>query len=218
MEYEHILLASPLFEGIASSDLPAMLSCLGFVRKAFKKHGIIYAAGDTAFRMGVLLEGRVDIVQEDFWGNQGILSRLMPGDIFAESFVLAQAEAIPVGVMAAEDSQVLFLEYNRILHTCTNACTFHDRLIANLLSITARKNIALTQKMEHLTKRTTREKLLSYLSSQARQAGAKQFAIPYDRQALADYLAVDRSAMSAELGRMRREGMLNFHKNQFELL
>lgn len=211
------LLACPLFADIAPEELTAMLACLSVHERTYPRHSTLYHAGTEAFQIGVVLTGSVDIVQEDFWGNQGILARLAPGDIFAESFVLAQARALPVSVVAAQESDVLLLDYGRILHTCTNACAFHERLIANLLAVVARKNIVLTQKIEHVTKRTTREKLLSYLSEQARRAGSDRFSIPYDRQALANYLAVDRSAMSSELSRMRKEGLLAFHKEHFEL-
>lgn len=216
--YIPVLETCQLFTDIAPGDIESMLTCLSFIKRQYPEGADIFTAGDETFQMGVVLSGSVDILQEDFWGNQTILSRLSPADIFAESFVLAQVKSLPVSVVATRASDILLLDYGRILHTCTNACVFHDRLIANLLAIVARKNMTLTQKVAHVTKRTTREKLLSYLSSQARQAGSRRFSIPFDRQALANYLAVDRSAMSSELGRMQKEGLLRVQRNQFELL
>lgn len=194
-----------------------MLQCLSAIQRMYAKNSLVFAAGTPAESVGVVLSGRVDIVQEDFWGSASILARLEPGDLFGEAFSSAQVVSLPVSVIAVEDSEILLLDYQRILTTCTGACKFHDQLIANMLKVLAQKNIALTQKMEHLTRRTTREKLLSYLSTQALRAGSNAFTIPFNRQELSAYLAVDRSAMSSELGRMQREGLLTFDKNHFTL-
>lgn len=217
MEFIRELRKCQLFAGTGPEEMEAMLTCLSAKARRYEKRAVIYAAGDTDFAVGVVLEGGVDIIQEDYWGNQGILARLGAGELFAEAFALAQVKALPVSVVASEASAVLFLEYGRILRTCSNACAFHERLIANLLSIAAQKNIALTRKVEIVSKRTTREKLLTFLSAQAKRAGSSRFAIHYDRQALADYLAVDRSALSRELSAMRRDGLIAFEKNVFEL-
>lgn len=217
MEYMAVLLGCPLFAGHDEAEIEAMLACLGSVQVTRPRHTLLYAAGAEDYAMGVLLDGQLDIIQEDYWGNQGIIARLAPGDIFAESFVLAGTGALPVSILAAQDATVLLLDYRRILHTCEATCAFHDGLIANLLSIVARKNILLTQKIEHITKRTLREKLLSYLSSQAQRAGGSRFVIPYDRQALADYLGADRSALSRALSDMQAEGLLTYHKSEFTL-
>lgn len=207
-----------LFAGIPQEDYGAVLACLdGSVRTLARKE-TVFAAGTEDFALGVVLEGSVDIVQEDFWGNQGLLARLSSGGIFAESFVLAQMPRLPVSVTAGQDTTILLLDYRRILRSCGKDCTFHERLVENLLSVLARKNIALTEKMELVTRRTLREKLLAYLSAQAKAAASSHFTIPYDRQALADYLAVDRSALSRALSEMQREGLLRYHKNSFELL
>lgn len=207
----------PLFQGSSAEQIEAMLSCLSAHLGTAKRRAFLYRAGEEATALGLVLQGHVDIVQEDFWGNQGILARLAPGDIFAESFALAQGGRMPVSAVAVEPSTVLMLDVRRVLKTCPNSCAFHDRLIENLLTILATKNIALTQKIEIVTRRTMREKLLAYLSSEAQKAGASRFTIPYDRQALADYLAVDRSALSRTLGEMQREGLLTYRRSTFAL-
>lgn len=216
--YMDVLRACPLFDGMAEADIEAALACLSARPRSYPRRALLFAAGGADYTMGVVLSGQVDIVQEDFWGNQGILGRLDAGDLFAESFALAQVPVLPVSVVASQACTVLLLDYQRILHPCTSICEYHARLIANLLSIAARKNIALTQKAAFMSKRTLREKLLAFLSAEAKQAGGGRFAIGYDRQALADYLAVDRSALSRALGDMQREGLISFSRNEFQLL
>lgn len=216
--YMKVLMNCPLFAGCGEDEITSMLQCLSGKKKTCEKKEFLFSAGDTKYEMGVLLQGQVDILQEDFWGNQGILTRLAPGDIFAESFVLARVSQLPVSIMATERSHVLLLDYGRIVHSCSNACAFHERLIDNLLAIVARKNITLTRKLEHVTKRTIREKLLAFFSSRAKEEGGSNFSIPYDRQGLADYLGVDRSALSRELSNMQREGLLSYQGNRFTLL
>ncbi|MDR3053486.1 MAG: Crp/Fnr family transcriptional regulator [Coriobacteriales bacterium] len=208
----------PLFRGINEADLATLLSCLGATRASVAKGGFVFRAGDAARKVGVVLSGDIHIMQEDFWGNRSILARIEPGELFAEAFSCSQIDTLPVSVVATRPSEVLLVDYKRIITTCSSACTFHASLIHNMLRILARNNIGLTQKMEHITQRSTREKLFSYLSAQAKQAGSNRFCIPFDRQELADYLSVDRSAMSSELGKMRDAGILRFEKNRFELL
>ncbi|MDL2317775.1 Crp/Fnr family transcriptional regulator [Eubacteriales bacterium OttesenSCG-928-A19] len=212
-----VLARCPLFHGSGAEEIESMLRCLTAKRRAFPAKAVIFEAGTETFELGVVLSGTVDIIQEDFWGNPGMLARLLPGQVFAESFVLAHTHRLPVSVIASQASQVILLDYRRILHTCTNACPHHARLISNLLTLIAQKNAYLTQKMEIITRKTIREKLLAFLSMESKRASSRSFTIPYDRQALADYLAVDRSALSRALGEMAREGLLSFRKNAFEL-
>lgn len=216
-EYLDVLARCPLFRGSDGSEIHEMLKCLGAKRRSYAPHATIFEAGSDAFALGVVVSGAVDIVQEDFWGNQRLMARLSPGHIFAESFVLAQMPRLPVGVLARQASVVLLLDYERILHTCSNACPHHARMISNLLHITAQKNVYLTQKMEIVTKKTIKEKLLAFLAFEAQRAGGNRFTIPYDRQALADYLAVDRSALSRTLGEMQKEGLLSVSRSVFEI-
>jgi CRP-like cAMP-binding protein len=175
------------------------------------------SAEDKVNFVGLILSGSVHIVSEDFWGRKDILSQLGPGELFAESYSCAQADRLPMSVLAVENTDVMLLSCRKIITTCTSACSFHAQLIANMLQIISNKNILLMQKIEQLSKRTTREKLLAYLSAEAQKAGRSQFEIPFSRQEMADYLAVDRSAMSTELGKMREEGLVDYDRNRFEL-
>ena len=211
------LINCPLFAGIKLPELEKLLGCIPNRRKTYKKGNYILSEGDRSVSIGILLSGSAFIVREDFWGNRSILSGIGARDLFAEAFCCAGEKTIPVSVIAAETAEVLFLDYKHITVLCSSACSFHSALIRNLLQITARKNMALVEKIEHLTKRTTRNKLLSYFSEQARLKGSHSFQIPFNRQELADYLAVDHSAMSAELARMKKEGLLDYHKNNIEL-
>lgn len=200
--------ALPLFRGVPAEELPALLARASARTCAFQKGELLLRRGDVTRRLGLVLEGTVHIIREDFWGNRSIVGLAGPGEVFAESYALA-GEPLEVSVLAAAPGAALFLEADGL----TDA-----RLTANLLHLLARKNLMLTRKMRHMARRTTRDKLLSYLSAQALAAGSSEFDIPMDRQQLADYLAVDRSAMSAALGKLRDEGVLTFRKNHFRLL
>ena len=216
--YFEILRDCPLFADIAESDAESMLRCLSAAQKRYKKNSFIWSEGDATENIGIVLDGAVHVLREDFWGKRNILTRIDPGGLFGESFACAGTEKLPVSVMAAEDSEILFVNCSRIMTSCSSACAFHTGLIKNLTLILARRNVMLTQKLEHITQPTTREKLLSYLSEQARTAGNSAFDIPFNREELADYLSVERSAMSAELSKMRKDGLLLYRKNRFELL
>ncbi|NLZ38191.1 MAG: Crp/Fnr family transcriptional regulator [Firmicutes bacterium] len=208
---------SPLFYGIDENELLSMLACLSAIRKSYDKNEYIYRAGEAVTTVGIVCCGSVQVIKEDFWGNRAIISQLTTGDSFGEAFSCAQVGLISVSVVAAEQAEVLLLDYKKIITTCSSNCTFHSHLIQNMLKILANKNIELTQKVEHMSKRTTREKLLSYLSAEAMKRGSNVFEIPFNRQELADYLSVDRSAMCNELSKLRAEGLLSYKRNHFEL-
>lgn len=212
-----VLKKSPLFLGIEHSELESMLHCLSAIEKKYDKNELILHQGEQVDAMGLVLSGHIHIVKDDFWGKRTILSDVTPSQLFAESFACIKHQDLTVSVLAVAPTTVLFLDVKRILHTCSSACVFHTRLIQNLLSILAEKNIMLTGKMDHITKRTTREKLLSYLSAESLKAGSPIFQIPFNRQQLAEYLAVDRSAMSQELSKLQKEHYLTYHKNVFQL-
>ena len=206
-----------LFKDIKSEDLEGMLTCLSATQRRYAKGSFIYRMGDTDIQLALLLDGDVHIITEDYWGNQTILAEVRPGDIFAEAYALSPSMPFTVNAVALSDCSILFLNANRIITTCPNHCAFHATLIKNLAEILARKNLMLTDKVEHMAQRTTRNKLLSYLSHLSRQVGNRSFEIPFNRQQLADYLAVDRSALSAELSKLKQEGLMDFDKNRFTL-
>ena len=211
------LAQTPLFRGSTPEEVASMLACLGAVQRAYQKGAVIYCAGDTVQSMGLILSGSVHIESGDVWGNRSILDQAGPGQVFAETYACLPDEPLMVSVTAAADTQVLFLQTSRVLQTCTSACAHHARLIRNLLAISAQKNLILSRRIFHTSPKTIRGRLLSYLSFQSLHQGSRSFTIPFNRQQLADYLSVDRSALSNELGNMQREGLIAFHKNSFEL-
>lgn len=217
-KFLHIIKKAPLFLGTDEKEIETMLNCLSAKTAVYNKNDFIFRYGDSISTVGMVLSGSVHIINEDFWGNRSILSRIPAGLLFGETYACAQAESIGVSAIAAEQTEVLFLDVLRITSVCSCACVFHTKLIRNLLSVFAERNLTLMRKMDYLVKRTTREKLLSYLSDESLKNGSPVFEIPFNRQQLADYLSVDRSAMSNELSKLRDEGVLNFQKNRFELL
>ena len=212
------LLGCALFDGIAASDLAALLGCLGARHIAYGRGEVIMAEGAPVKDVGILLTGQVQLIRTDYYGNRSIMMNIRPGQLFAESFACARAERLPVSVIAADDCEALLLDCSRVLTSCCNACDFHSRIIFNLLQIVAKKNLALHCKALITAKRTTREKLMTYLLLQAKEAGRADFTIPFDRQGLADYLAVDRSGLSAEISKLKKEGILDYYRSDFRLL
>lgn len=217
-KYLNILRKCSLFSGIEDANLIKMLTCLGAKTELFDKKYTIIAEGNPAKYIGILLSGSARVVQIDYFGNRSIVAQINAGELFCESFACAETGAVPVSVVADEPSEVMLIECSHILHTCSNNCGFHQQLIFNLMKDLATKNIMFHQKIEITSKRTTREKLLAYLIFCAKRENSRVFDIPFDRQALADYLEVDRSGLSAEISKLRAEGILACRKNRFEIL
>ncbi len=207
-----------LFQGSTAEETEKILSCLRAEEKHYKKEEIICHMGDTVTSLGVVISGSVLIENDDIWGNRSILDRVGPGQIFAETYACVPGEKLMVNVTAAEDTVILFLNVGRIIRSCPNSCSYHSKLIRNLLSISAQKNLNLSRRIFNTSSKTIRGRLLSYLSDQAVQKGKQQFDIPFNRRQLADYLGVDRSAMSNELSKMQRDGLIRVERNHFELL
>lgn len=218
LKFQQILMDMPLFKGISAEDLEPMLQCLGAQSACYQKNDAVFLEGAQVRSIGVVLSGKIQVVREDYYGNRNIVANLGPGELFAETFACAAVQSVPVSVFAAEKSEIMLLDCKKILSPCPSSCGFHRLLIENLLQVMARKNLFLSGKLDLLSRRTTREKLMAYLSGEAKKAGQSDFVIPFKRQELADYLGVERSAMSAQLCRMRDEGILEFNRNHFRLL
>ncbi len=212
-----ILTGNPLFEGIRPEEIPDMLDCLQVRTMKYEKNQIIFSEGDLAEYVGILLTGSIFIMREDYFGNRHITTTLQAPELFGEVFACAETVLLPVSVIACEDSMVMLLNCKKILTVCGNSCKFHNTLIHNLLKVIARKNLMLNKKLNIITKRTTREKLMAFLMSEAKKNAAPAFTIPYNRQELADYLGVERSALSAEISRLCREGVLETKRSWFHI-
>ena len=212
-----VIRSSTLFSGISEEEVTAMLSCLNAEERSFPKEAFVLRAGDTAGSIGLVLSGSVLVIQEDIWGNRNILSKAGPGQTFAAAFACAPGSVLNVSVVAETPVTALFLDVKRILTVCPSACAHHSRIIRNLLGELAEKNLRFGEKLTHMGQRTTRSKLMSYLSAEAQRRGAVEFDIPFSRQQLADFLAIERSGLSLELGKMKQDGLLDFHKSHFVL-
>lgn len=206
-----------IFRDLSDDEIVGMLPCLNAKEQHFKKNEVIYRPGDQVRKIGLVISGAVRIEKIDYWGNRKIISVIEPGQIFGEAYAGMKTIPMEMEVLAAVPSVILFMEVGKILTTCGNSCEFHSKMIRNMVYVLAERNYKLTQKMDHLTQKTTREKLLSYFSEQALECGRSDFDIPLDRQQLADYLSVDRSAMSTELGKMKKDGLIEYRKNHFTL-
>jgi CRP-like cAMP-binding protein len=217
-KYYEILSTCPLFEKVGRNNYDKMLRCFGARVITVNKNRAVFHEGQAATKVGIVLTGTVHTVQDDYFGNRSILSTAGAGQLFAEGFACAGVEALPVSVVATADSQVMLIDCSHIMTMCKNACPFHNQMIRNLLHSVAKSNLQLNQKIEILSKRTTREKVMAYLLSEAKIQGRDDFSIPYDRQELADYLGVERSAMSAVIGKLRDDGIIRVDRRHFQLI
>ena len=208
---------SILIKGIKTQELSSMLGCLRGVIKKYDKGETVISEGDKLNKFGLLIEGKLQVVQYDYLGNKSVISVIEPKQIFGEAFAYVNKNS-SLDVEAIEKSKVLFLDSDKLSTPCEHCCTFHKQLVKNLLFIISNKNVNLTQKIECMSKRTTKEKLLTFLSLESIKNNSKEFTISLDRQALADYLGVERSAMSAELSKLKNEGIVEYNKNWFKLI
>ena len=206
-----------LFRGLKPEEIQAVLSCLHAQVKFFPREEILCRAGESVASMGMILSGSVNIVVNYYWGGSSIFGHVGPGELFAESYAAVPGRELLVNVVADEPTEVLLLPFLRLTETCARSCPFHSRTIHNLLQIMAEKNLHFSVRMMHIASRSIRNRLLSYFSEQAVQNGSNRFTIPFSRQQLADYLGVDRSALSNELSKMQKDGLITYKKNQFML-
>jgi len=216
-KYIEILKRTQLFSGVSDTEISAMLNCLQAKPLTFQKGDYVLREGERIDNITVLVKGKLLVQHDDFWGNRNIVNVIRVGEMFGEAYVAPESGSLLNDVIAEEDSAVIFFDVRRILTVCSTACRFHSMVIQNLFFAISEKNRKLVQKIGHMSKRSTRTKLLSYLSEEAKRQNSSHFTIPFTRQQLADFLCVDRSAMSNELCKMRDEGLLQFDKNQFTL-
>jgi CRP-like cAMP-binding protein len=216
-QYSESLSNCTLFAGVAPAELRDLVSCLGSRVLEVAKGEPVFLEGDPTQFMGVVLSGAVQVVRDDYYGNRSVLTVIQPGGVFAEAFACAGMPTMPVSVIALQPSTVLLLDPMRILTVCPNACRFHHQVVQNYLREMAKKNLLLTQKIRYMSQKTTKEKVMAFLLDQAKAQGCSTFTIPYDRQALADYLGVERSAMSAEISKLKKAGLLDTNGAWFSL-
>ena len=206
-----------LFTGIDENEIKTVLECMSAVSKKYDKGQAVISVGEPIKNVGIVYSGRINIVQEDRNGKANIISIARQGELLGVPFLYANVERSPVNMICTEKSEVVFINYKKIIDNCNNPCVFNKKIIANMLQILGSYTIKFTKKIEYITKNTIREKLFSYLTDQSILNNSNTFTIPFNRQELADYLSVDRSALSSELSKMRDEKILNFEKNEFTL-
>lgn len=217
-KYFSILRKCTLFNDIEDENIIPLLGCLGAKVEEYDKKYTIFAEGNPAKYIGIVLSGEAQMEKVDFYGNRSIVTNISVSEIFGEAFACAGIDKIPVTVIAKEPGEIMLLDCERILHSCSNACGFHRQIIFNLMKELAIKNLMFHKKIEITSQRSTREKLMTYLMQQAKTVGSDSFTVPFDRQELADYLEVERSGLSAEIGKLKKEGILDCTKNRFTLL
>jgi len=209
---------SPLFDGVNPGDRKTMLGCIGYHIGTFRKGDIVAFEEENIKHIGILLSGSVDMVKEDLWGNKTMLVRMRKDDLFGETFACGEDTLYVVTFVIAEDARILFLPFNRVMRSCTRACRFHHQLIENMVHVIANKNRDLMRKVEVISKRTLREKILAYLSIQSQIQNTRYVEIPLGRIEWAEYLCADRSALTRELAKMKSEGLIDFDRNCFRIL
>jgi CRP-like cAMP-binding protein len=209
---------SPLFNGVSPEDRKTVLGCIGYHIGTFRKGDIVAFEAENIKHIGIIISGAVDMVKEDLWGNKTMLVRMRKDELFGETFACGNDNLSVVTFVVSEDAKVMFMPFSRVMHSCTMACGFHHRLIENMVKVIAGKNRELMQKVDVVSKRTIREKLLAYLSIQALQQDSRYFEIPLGRWELAEYLCVDRSALSRELVKMKDDGLIDYDRNCFRIL
>lgn len=207
-----------LFRGISPEEIQSMMGCLQGISKKYAKGSIIHHAGETISTMGLVLSGSICVESDDVWGNKSILDKVSAGHIFAENYACLPGEPLMVNIVAAEAVEILFMRTDCMFTVCSHTCGFHNQLIRNMLTLSAQKTLTLSRRILHTSSKSIRGRLLSYLSYQATQQVSREFDIPFNRQQLADYLSVDRSAMSNELSKMQREGLIRSNRNHFTIL
>ncbi|MGD1820365.1 MAG: Crp/Fnr family transcriptional regulator [Pleomorphochaeta sp.] len=217
IEYINNLKRSKIFQNITDKYIRKLLPCLKASVKKFKKNQIIFHQGDFIEKVGIILYGELKIEKIDFWGNSSILKILTNYEMFGEIYAF-EKQPLEVSIISNTDSEILFINFNKIISPCESACTFHTQLIINLLKIFANKTAAMNKKIEILSKRSIEDKLLTYLKSISLKTKNNEFSIPYNRQELADFLGVNRSALSKELMRLEKDGIIKYHKNNFKLI
>lgn len=217
-KFFEVLRENPLFFGVEEENLEAMLQCLSATIRTYQRGSFLRQEGDSSDFIGIVLEGTLQILQDDYHGNRHITSVVSAGHIFGEAFPCAGIATIPVSVFVATDSTVLLLNAKKVLQPCCANCQFHNQIIQNLLMIVSKKNVQLNRKLNYLSQKTTSEKIMAFLKDQEKLNHASKFTIPYNRQALADYLGVERSALSAEISKLQKQGKLITNRNYFELL
>ncbi|MFR8990534.1 MAG: Crp/Fnr family transcriptional regulator [Fusobacterium sp.] len=218
MENIDFLMKLPIFYNLKKDEIINILKFFNYSKEDFEKNNFIFEIGKPISKIGIILSGEINIIKEDFWGNRNILNKFKSGEIFGEVFALAKVSPNNILVETSQNSKILFLDLTNFSIDNENNSNEILKFLSNIFKISLKKNILFTEKLEHITKKTIREKIISYLSTEALKNRSNSFFIKFDRQELADYLFVERSALSRELSSMKKDGLIEYNKNYFTLI
>ena len=217
LDFVNLLKKTDLFANIADDEIELLLDCLDAKVTTYRKNQYIWMQGDANYNVGIVLTGQVNIIKEDVSGNRSLIASITAPNIFGESLVCSEIPVSPVTVQATENSKIMTIAFLTLIKTCESSCSFHTRLIQNMLKIIATKNLNLNKKLDHLSKKTTQQKLASYILDNLSTQNTLSASIPFNREELADYLGVNRSALSRELSKMRDVDIIHYKKNLFTI-
>ena len=218
MENIDFLMKLPIFYNLKKEEIINILKFFNYSKEDFEKNNFIFEIGKPISKIGIILSGEINIIKEDFWGNRNILNKFKSGEIFGEVFALAKVSPNNILVETSQNSKILFLDLTNFSIDNENNSNEILKFLSNIFKISLKKNILFTEKLEHITKKTIREKIISYLSTEALKNRSNSFFIKFDRQELADYLFVESSALSRELSSMKKDGLIEYNKNYFTLI
>lgn len=210
-------LSCPLFINMPDPDIRRLFHCFQIKEKTFQKNEYIIQAGMPITDILLIEEGLAHIVEDDYWGNRTLIDCINSHNVFGIGYAYSPFSVYPVSLVAKKKTKILFIDATKVFTPCGKHCLHHQQLIQNAVAILANKNVGLIDKITHLSRRSTKDKILSFLSFYSKKVDSPDFYIPFDRQELADYLSVDRSALSKELGKLKQEGIIDFEKNHFIL-
>ncbi len=217
-KYLDVIKSSPLFKDIETNSILSITSEWYSKIESYDKDNFIFLEGETLKNIGIILLGSAQIITYDFYGNKNIIASLEKSQLFGEAFVCALKNTMPMNVLATENTKVLFINYKEMTKIKNTNSLIIDKIKNNMLKIISEKNILLNKKIDLLSKRSTKEKILAYLYSVSKNAKSKTFTINLNRQELADFLSIERTAMSSKLSSLQREGVIKYDKNNFEIL
>lgn len=216
MDY-NFLAKTELFKAMTVEEIKNILDCLKVTVKKYKKNEYILRRGDIVTAVCLVLSGSVNIEKDEICGSHSIISNIPKGCAFAEAYACSENKTLMIDAVSAENTEIMFINIDYMLTICSSGCQFHNKLIKNLITVIAEKNIILTRKINIITPKTIRERLLTYFFYEMNKHKSCDFVIPFNRQQLANYLCVDRSAMSNELSKMQKEGLISYKKDKFHI-
>lgn len=217
MEFVDKMKNSKIFDGISENDLKALNYCFKTKILKFDKSSTLVNEGEPLENIFLVLSGHIRSILTDYYGNTSIIADHFSGDAVGIEEAFGSVEVANYTLIAIEDTEILQMNKYRVVKPCENQCPRHQTLQNNLVKIISKRNLDLLEKFNHITKHSTREKVLAYLMSVSKKNGSSYFDIPFNRQELADYLSVERSALSFELSKMKKDGIIDFTKNHFRL-